>query len=120
MKDEKCLCDLKTSLLSFSLLNLVLFPERLVLQSPQAIKTQNTTEYCAVDDGLKQASQQESKVSILSMFLKMFLHSDWYQIHSVQLFPEGNCIMEYQRIKVVFCCILITEVFVCCLEMGNL
>ncbi|XP_072776818.1 RNA helicase Mov10l1 isoform X2 [Taeniopygia guttata] len=40
----------------------VLFPERLVLQSPQAIKTQNTTEYCAVDDGLKQASQQESKV----------------------------------------------------------
>ncbi|XP_036257025.1 RNA helicase Mov10l1 [Molothrus ater] len=40
----------------------VLFPERLVLQSPQAIKTQNTTEYCAVDDGLKQPSQQESKV----------------------------------------------------------
>lgn len=43
----------------------VLFPERLVLQSPQAIKTQNTAEYCAVDDGLKQSSQQESKVSIL-------------------------------------------------------
>ncbi|XP_039244695.1 RNA helicase Mov10l1 isoform X3 [Pipra filicauda] len=40
----------------------VLFPERLVLQSPQAIKTQNTTEYCGVDDGLKQSSQQESKV----------------------------------------------------------
>ncbi|XP_050841860.1 RNA helicase Mov10l1 [Serinus canaria] len=40
----------------------VLFPERLVLQSPQAIKTQNTTEYCAVDDGPKQPSQQESKV----------------------------------------------------------
>nr|XP_054487262.1 RNA helicase Mov10l1 [Agelaius phoeniceus] len=39
----------------------VLFPERLVLQSPQAIKTQNTTEYCAVDDGLKQPSQQESQ-----------------------------------------------------------
>ncbi|XP_041261262.1 RNA helicase Mov10l1-like [Onychostruthus taczanowskii] len=37
----------------------VLFPERLVLQSPQAIKTQNTTEYCAVDDGLKQSTQQE-------------------------------------------------------------
>ncbi|XP_068045895.1 RNA helicase Mov10l1 isoform X3 [Anomalospiza imberbis] len=36
--------------------------ERLVLQSPQAIKTQNTTDYCAVDDGLKQPSQQESKV----------------------------------------------------------
>ncbi|XP_074396100.1 RNA helicase Mov10l1 isoform X3 [Zonotrichia albicollis] len=40
----------------------VLFPERLMLQSPQAIKTQNATEYCAVDDGLKQPSQQESKV----------------------------------------------------------
>ncbi|XP_063011951.1 RNA helicase Mov10l1-like [Melospiza melodia melodia] len=40
----------------------VLFPERLVLQSPQAIKTQNATEYCAVDDGLKQPSQQESKI----------------------------------------------------------
>ncbi|XP_048158606.1 RNA helicase Mov10l1 isoform X1 [Corvus hawaiiensis] len=40
----------------------VLFPERLVLQSPQAVKTQNTAEYCAVDDGLKQPSQQESKV----------------------------------------------------------
>ncbi|XP_017673748.1 PREDICTED: RNA helicase Mov10l1 isoform X4 [Lepidothrix coronata] len=40
----------------------VLFPERLVLQSPQAVKTQNTTEYCGVDDGLKQSSQQESKV----------------------------------------------------------
>ncbi|XP_030816695.1 RNA helicase Mov10l1 [Camarhynchus parvulus] len=39
----------------------VLFPERLVLQSPQAIKTQNATEYCAVDDGLKQPSQQESQ-----------------------------------------------------------
>ncbi|XP_059703916.1 RNA helicase Mov10l1 [Haemorhous mexicanus] len=39
----------------------VLFPERLVLQSPQAIKTQNTTEYCAVDDGPKQPSQQESQ-----------------------------------------------------------
>ncbi|XP_058661937.1 RNA helicase Mov10l1 [Ammospiza caudacuta] len=36
--------------------------ERLVLQSPQAIKTQNATEYCAVDDGLKQPSQQESKI----------------------------------------------------------
>ncbi|XP_057879280.1 RNA helicase Mov10l1 [Melospiza georgiana] len=40
----------------------VLFPERLVLQSPQAIRTQNATEYCAVDDGLKQPSQQESKI----------------------------------------------------------
>ncbi|XP_009080185.1 PREDICTED: putative helicase Mov10l1 [Acanthisitta chloris] len=40
----------------------VLFPERLVLQSPQAVKTQSTTEYCVVDDGLEQSSQQESKV----------------------------------------------------------
>ncbi|XP_010154711.1 PREDICTED: putative helicase Mov10l1, partial [Eurypyga helias] len=40
----------------------VLFPERLVLQSPQVIKNQNTTEYCVVDDGLEQCSQQESKV----------------------------------------------------------
>ncbi|KAM3673252.1 RNA helicase Mov10l1 [Ammospiza maritima maritima] len=39
----------------------LLFPERLVLQSPQAIKTQNATEYCAVDDGLKQPSQQENQ-----------------------------------------------------------
>ncbi|OWK58527.1 putative helicase Mov10l1 [Lonchura striata] len=37
----------------------VLFPERLVLQSPQAVKTQNSTEYCALDDGFKQASHQE-------------------------------------------------------------
>ncbi|KFZ54918.1 Putative helicase Mov10l1, partial [Podiceps cristatus] len=43
----------------------VLFPERLVLQSPQAIKTQNTTEYCGVDDGHEQCSQQESKVKKL-------------------------------------------------------
>ncbi|KAM7057411.1 RNA helicase Mov10l1 [Acridotheres tristis] len=40
----------------------VLFPERLVLQSPQTVKTQNTAECCTVDDGLKQSSQQESKV----------------------------------------------------------
>ncbi|NXE79467.1 M10L1 helicase, partial [Cochlearius cochlearius] len=39
----------------------VLFPERVVLQSPQAIKTQNTTEYCVADDGLEQCFQQESK-----------------------------------------------------------
>ncbi|KGL92149.1 Putative helicase Mov10l1, partial [Charadrius vociferus] len=37
----------------------VLFPERLVLQSPQAIKTQNTTDYCVIDDGLEQCSWQE-------------------------------------------------------------
>ncbi|XP_010187676.1 PREDICTED: putative helicase Mov10l1 [Mesitornis unicolor] len=43
----------------------VLFPERLILQSPQAVKTQNTTEYCGVDDGLEQHSQQESKVKKL-------------------------------------------------------
>ncbi|XP_058681814.1 RNA helicase Mov10l1-like [Poecile atricapillus] len=40
----------------------VLFPERLMLQSPQVIKTPNATEHFAVDDGLKQSSQQESKV----------------------------------------------------------
>ncbi|XP_065521266.1 RNA helicase Mov10l1 isoform X4 [Lathamus discolor] len=43
----------------------VLFPERLVLQSPQAVKTQNTAKYCVVDDGLEQCSQQESKVKNL-------------------------------------------------------
>ncbi|NXX82385.1 M10L1 helicase, partial [Urocolius indicus] len=43
----------------------VLFPERLVLQSPQAIKTQNIDGYCVVDDGLEKCSQQASKVSIL-------------------------------------------------------
>ncbi|XP_033918819.1 RNA helicase Mov10l1 [Melopsittacus undulatus] len=37
----------------------VLFPERLVLQSPQAVKTQNTAKYCVVDDGLEQCFQQE-------------------------------------------------------------
>ncbi|XP_010126303.1 PREDICTED: putative helicase Mov10l1, partial [Chlamydotis macqueenii] len=40
----------------------VLFPERLDLKSPQAIKTQNATGYCVVDYGLEQHSQQESKV----------------------------------------------------------
>ncbi|XP_063998494.1 RNA helicase Mov10l1 [Pogoniulus pusillus] len=39
----------------------VLFPEKLVLKSPQAVKTQNTTEYCGIDD-FQQCSQQESKV----------------------------------------------------------
>ncbi|XP_054255949.1 RNA helicase Mov10l1 [Indicator indicator] len=39
----------------------VLFPEKLALKSPQAVKTQNTTEYCGVDD-LQQCSQQERKV----------------------------------------------------------
>ncbi|XP_010014147.1 PREDICTED: putative helicase Mov10l1, partial [Nestor notabilis] len=43
----------------------VLFPERLVLQSPQAVKTQNTVKYCVVDDGVEQCSQQESKVKKL-------------------------------------------------------
>uniref|UniRef100_A0A8B9UAP5 RNA helicase n=1 Tax=Anas zonorhyncha TaxID=75864 RepID=A0A8B9UAP5_9AVES len=37
----------------------VLFPERLLLRSPQAVKTQNITEYGGVDDGLEQYSQQE-------------------------------------------------------------
>ncbi|XP_026724105.1 RNA helicase Mov10l1 isoform X2 [Athene cunicularia] len=36
--------------------------ERLVLQSPQAINTQNTTKNCVVDVGLEQCSQQGSKV----------------------------------------------------------
>ncbi|XP_074024324.1 RNA helicase Mov10l1 [Numenius arquata] len=43
----------------------VLFPERLVLKSPQAIKTQNTPDYCGVDDGLEQHAQQEYKVKKL-------------------------------------------------------
>lgn len=43
----------------------VLFPERLLLRSPQAVKTQNITEYGGGDDGLEQYSQQESKVNIL-------------------------------------------------------
>lgn len=53
------------STFSFSFKFEVLFPERLVLQSPQVIKTQNATECCGVDDGLEQCSQQERKVSIL-------------------------------------------------------
>ncbi|XP_072200440.1 RNA helicase Mov10l1 [Excalfactoria chinensis] len=40
----------------------VLFPEKLLLQSPQAVKTQSSTEYRGVDDGLEQCSQQESEV----------------------------------------------------------
>ncbi|XP_035171167.1 RNA helicase Mov10l1 isoform X2 [Oxyura jamaicensis] len=36
--------------------------ERLLLRSPQAVKTQNITEYSGVDDGLEQYSQQESEV----------------------------------------------------------
>ncbi|NXH74213.1 M10L1 helicase, partial [Hydrobates tethys] len=47
----------------------VLFPERLVLQSPQAIKT--TAEYHGVDGGLEQCSQQENKVYILISSIKM-------------------------------------------------
>ncbi|NXG43462.1 M10L1 helicase, partial [Psilopogon haemacephalus] len=43
----------------------VLFPEKLVLKSPQAIKTQNTTEYCGVDD-----FQQESKVACTAVVRK--------------------------------------------------
>ncbi|KAM6301707.1 RNA helicase Mov10l1 [Podargus strigoides] len=43
----------------------VLFPERLVLQSPKVIKTQNTSEYCVVDDGLEQCSQQESGETVV-------------------------------------------------------
>ncbi|XP_068525765.1 RNA helicase Mov10l1 isoform X2 [Anas acuta] len=39
--------------------------ERLLLRSPQAVKTQNITEYGGVDDGLEQYSQQESKVKKL-------------------------------------------------------
>uniref|UniRef100_A0A8C9L8E7 RNA helicase n=1 Tax=Pavo cristatus TaxID=9049 RepID=A0A8C9L8E7_PAVCR len=43
----------------------MLFPEKLLLQSPQAVKTQNITEYCGVDDGLEQCSQQESEVTTI-------------------------------------------------------
>ncbi|KAM9205925.1 RNA helicase Mov10l1 [Mergus octosetaceus] len=39
--------------------------ERLLLRSPQAVKTQNITEYSGVDDGLEQYSQQESEVKKL-------------------------------------------------------
>ncbi|NXC17302.1 M10L1 helicase, partial [Corythaeola cristata] len=63
------LCGFQISLLSFSSKFEVLFPEKLVLQSPQATKTQSTTEYCGVDDDLEQCSQQESKVSILQCVL---------------------------------------------------
>ncbi|NXJ11177.1 M10L1 helicase, partial [Odontophorus gujanensis] len=42
----------------------VLFPERLLLQSPQAVETQNITEYCGGDDSLEQCSQQESEVTV--------------------------------------------------------
>ncbi|NXF85693.1 M10L1 helicase, partial [Eubucco bourcierii] len=42
----------------------VLFPEKLVLKSPQAVKTQNTTECCDVDD-FQQCSQQEHSYSFL-------------------------------------------------------
>lgn len=42
----------------------VLFPEKLILQSPQAVKTENISEYCGVDDGLEQCSRQESEVSV--------------------------------------------------------
>ncbi|NXT75568.1 M10L1 helicase, partial [Zapornia atra] len=42
----------------------VLFPEKLVIQSPQAVMTQNTTECCGAD-GLKQCSQQEISSMVL-------------------------------------------------------
>lgn len=52
------------------------------------------------------------------MFLKMLtsfrLVSDTY----CTAVARKECIMEYQGIKVVFCCILMA-VFVCCLEMGD-
>ncbi|NXN33871.1 M10L1 helicase, partial [Nycticryphes semicollaris] len=47
----------------------VLFPERLVLQSPQAIKTQNTTDCCGVDDGLEHRSQQQFQKSLSPCFI---------------------------------------------------
>ncbi|XP_048791082.1 RNA helicase Mov10l1 isoform X1 [Lagopus muta] len=40
----------------------VLFPEKLLLQSPQDVKTQNITEYCGADDGLELCFQQKSEV----------------------------------------------------------
>ncbi|NWX12963.1 M10L1 helicase, partial [Aegotheles bennettii] len=64
MKCAKCVPS-NFSTFSFPSKFEVLFPERLILKSPQAIKTQNNTEYC-VDDGPEQCSQQESKVLILS------------------------------------------------------
>uniref|UniRef100_A0A803XQ40 RNA helicase n=1 Tax=Meleagris gallopavo TaxID=9103 RepID=A0A803XQ40_MELGA len=39
----------------------LLFPEKLLLQSPQDVKTQNITKYCGVDDGFEQCSQQKSE-----------------------------------------------------------
>ncbi|NXU56710.1 M10L1 helicase, partial [Turnix velox] len=62
VKHAKHLCISEISLFPLSSKLEVLFPERLVLQSPQAIKTQNATECCAVDYDLE---QQEYKVSIL-------------------------------------------------------
>ncbi|NXN19644.1 M10L1 helicase, partial [Indicator maculatus] len=52
------------SAFSFSPKFKVLFPERLALKSPQAVKTQNTTEYCGVDD-LQRCSQQERKYMLI-------------------------------------------------------
>ncbi|NXI95338.1 M10L1 helicase, partial [Psophia crepitans] len=70
----------------------VLFPQKLVLKSPQVIKTQNTTEYHVVDDGLEQCLQQESKVSILSMFLKM--------LNTIQI-ANGYLLYSYPLILIV-------------------
>ncbi|NXQ91166.1 M10L1 helicase, partial [Nyctibius grandis] len=82
----------------------VLFPERLVLQSPQAIKTQNTTEYCVVDDGLEQCSQQENQVaqSPIQPVLELFQGggSKHLVIHFVlnKLFPSfGETVTLKQR-----------------------
>ncbi|KFO72839.1 Putative helicase Mov10l1, partial [Cuculus canorus] len=62
----------------------VLFPERLVLQSPQAIKTQYTTECCVVDDGLEQCSQQEKPCKH---------HIPYKQTYFLMLQPEKGIIL---------------------------
>ncbi|NXJ60272.1 M10L1 helicase, partial [Rostratula benghalensis] len=67
----------------------VLFPERLVLQSPQAaIKTQNTTHYCGVDDGLEQRSQQQSAPCLSHVDYSL---SPFFSNHVKDMESRGMC-----------------------------
>ncbi|PKU48200.1 hypothetical protein llap_1479 [Limosa lapponica baueri] len=70
----------------------VLFPERLVLKSPQAIKTQNTPDYCVVDDGLEQCAQQEYKM-IKASSPGPCKHHIPYKQFSPMLQPERGIIL---------------------------
>ncbi|NWX51214.1 M10L1 helicase, partial [Steatornis caripensis] len=98
--NEMCKVFACLSNFSFSSKFEVLFPEKLVLQSPQTVKTQNATDCCVVDVGFEQCSQQESKVFIFCLAVPQPLHNlcfTAFLLENFFLIPIGEMVTLKQR-----------------------